>query len=612
VLNPLCTSLYLLAAFISSLYQEESFPYNCVQLMPTVSSAIPLVFLSILLAESSALVLGQTPSAAPIRFQDISAQAGLTTVPYSSMKQKYVVESTSGGVALFDCDNDGKLDIAVVNDSTIESARHGGDPMVTLYHQDASQDTNLKFTDITKAAGLTRRGWGMGLAVGDYDNDGLPDQYDTRYGGNVLYHNLGNCKFEDVTDRAGVHGGGFSTGAAWADYDRDGHLDLFVSRYVHTDLDHLPTAESNAANFFHKGIRVESPWTMQGESDLLFHNRGDGTFEEVSKKAGVNDSDQRDGMGVVWGDYDNDGWPDLYVANDAGPNFLYHNRHDGTFEEVALLSGVALGGEGQQFGSMGVDFGDFDHDGQLDILVTNYANQPKELYWNRGRQGFADLTWASHIGRLSMPYVGWGTGFVDFDNDGLPDILMANGHIYPEVDSVPNEVRYREPFLLFHNMGNKIFEEIAAGSGLNDHALQSRRGVAFGDINNDGNIDFVVFNVGAPPSLFINETQNSNHRVLFRLVGKKSNRAAIGARVTVTAGGHSQFDEVRGGSSYLSSNDQRLHFGLAANPVMEKVEVRWPNGAVETLHNVAADAIYTIVEGDGITNTIKLVPPHTP
>lgn len=576
--------------------------------MPTVFSATAFLLLGILLALPAALLTGQAVPTAPIRFQDISAQAGLTTVPYSSMKQRYVVETTSGGVALFDCDNDGKLDIAVINDSTIDSARHGGDPMITLYHQ----DSNLKFTDITKAAGLTRRGWGMGVAVGDYDNDGLPDLYVTGYGGNVLYHNLGNCKFEDVTDRAGVRGGGFSTGAAWADYDRDGQLDLFVSRYVHTDLDHLPTAESNAPNFFHKGIRVESPWTMPGESDLLFHNRGGGTFEEVSKQAGVSDPEHRDGLGVVWGDYDNDGWPDFYVANDAGPNFLYHNRRDGAFEEVALLSGVALGAEGQQFGSMGVDFGDFDHDGQLDVVVTNYANQPKELYWNRGAQGFTDLTWASHIGKASLPYVSWGTGFVDFDNDGLPDILMASGHIYPEVDTVANEVKYREPFLLFHNLGNRIFEEIAAASGLNDRALQSRRGVAFGDINNVGNIDFVVFNVGGPPSLFINETQNSNHRVLFKLVGKKSNRAAIGARVTVSTKGRSQFDEVRGGSSYLSSNDQRLHFGLASDAVMEKIEIRWPNGTVETLHNVAADAIYTVVEGEGITNTIKLVLPHTP
>ena len=522
------------------------------------------------------------------------------------MKRRYVVEIMSGGVALFDCDNDGKLDIVVVNDSTLEHARQGGDPMVTLYHQDA----NLKFTDITKQAGLTRRGWGMGVAAADYDNDGLPDLYVTGYNGNALYHNLGNCKFEDVTDKAGVAGGGFSTGAAWADYDRDGNVDLFVSRYVHTDINHLPAPDS--PGFIHKGLHVEGPWTMPGESDLLFHNRGDGTFEEVSRKAGVDDSAKRFGLGVVWGDYDNDGWPDLYVANDSGPKYLYHNKHDGTFEEVALLSGVALSAEGDELGSMGVDFGDFDRDGQLDIIVTNYASQPKDLYWNRGAQGFTDLTWDSQISKTALPFVGWGTGFIDFDNDGLPDILMANGHLYAEVDTIPYEVKYHEPILLYRNRGNRTFEDVSGPSGLNDGPLQSRRGVAFGDINNDGNIDLVVFNVGAPPSLFLNEARNRNPRVLFKLIGAKSNRAAIGARVTVTSATRSQIEEVRGGSSYLSSNDQRLHFGLASDTVMDKVEIRWPNGNIEVLRNVPADAIYTIVEGEGIKNSIKLPAPDAP
>ncbi len=552
--------------------------------MPLFSSVLALLLLTLL----------PVAQASTIRFREVGRQSGLTKVPYSSIQQRYVVETIPGGVALFDCDND--------------DARQSVDPMVTLYHQ----DSNLKFTDITKEAGLTRRGWGIGVAVADYDNDGLPDLYVTGYGGNALYHNLGNCKFEDVTDRAGVAGGAFSTGAAWADYDRDGYVDLFVSRYVRTDLNHLPTPESNSPDFFHKGIRVENPWTMQGETDLLFHNRGDGTFEEVSRKAGVNDPARHYGLGVVWGDYDNDGWPDLYVANDSGPNYLYRNKHDGTFEEVGLLSGAALSGEGSELGSMGVDFGDFDRDGQLDIVVTNYANQPKDLYRNQGALGFTDLAWESQIGKSAVPYVGWGTGFIDFDNDGLPDLLIANGHIYPEVDTIPYEVKYREPILLFHNGGNRTFEDISAASGLNDGLLQSRRGVAFGDINNDGNIDFVVFNVGAPPSLFLNETHNSNHRVLFKLVGSKSNRAAIGARVTVTSATRSQIEEVRGGSGYLSSNDQRLHFGLGSDTVMDKVEIRWPNGNVEALRSVLADAIYTLGEGEGIKNTIKLPPPEAP
>lgn len=555
-----------------------------------------------------AFVISATSSfgqAQGIHFREISKEAGVTQVPFSSKKQQYVVETISGGVALFDCDNRGKLDILVVNDSTVEQARAGGVPMVTLYHQ----GENLKFTDITKEAGLTRKGWGMGVAVADYDNDGLPDIYVTGYNGNVLYHNLGNCKFEDVTEKAGVRGGGFSTGAAWADYDRDGYLELFVSRYVHTDIEHLPTAQNPSKNFFHKGLSVENPWTMDGESDLLFHNRGNGTFEEISKKAGVNDPAMRFGLGAVWGDYDNSGWPSLLVANDSGPNFLYHNLRNGTFEEVGMLTGVALSPEGREVGNMGVDMGDFARNGKLDFVITDYADQPKGLYLNQGEMGFSHIEYSAKIAQGSMPYVSWGTGFVDFDNSGLPDLLIASGHIYPGVDTLPDNVRYREPLLLYHNKGDRTFEEIAGPAGLNDGPMYSRRGVAFGDLNNDGNIDMVIFNVGAPPSVFINETRNANHRVLFKLIGTKSNRGAVGARITVTSATRSQIEEVKAGSSYLSTSDPRLHFGLADDPVMDKVEIRWPNGNVETLNKVLADAIYTITEGQGITGTIKLPPP---
>ncbi len=551
-----------------------------------------------------AISLAQAPS---VHFREISKESGITRVPYSSKNQHYVVETISGGVALFDCDNDGKLDILVVNDSTIEQARTGGVPMVTLYHQ----GEDLKFTNITEQAGLTRKGWGMGLAVADYDNDGMPDIYVTGYNGNVLYHNLGNCKFEDVTEKTGVRGGGFSSGAAWADYDHDGHLDLFVSRYVHTDINHLPTAENPSKNFFHKGLPVENPWTMDGETDLLFHNRGDDTFEEVSKKAGVDDPSARFGLGVVWGDYDNSGWPSLLVANDTGPNFLYRNKHDGTFEDVGMLSGVALSPEGHEVGNMGVDMGDFDRDGRLDFSITDYADQPKGLYWNQGELGFLDITYTAKIAQHSLAYVSWGTGFADFENRGLPDLLIASGHVYPDVDTVPKNVKYREPIILYHNNGDRTFEDIAESAGLNDGPMYSRRGVAFGDLNNDGNVDMVIFNVGAPPSVFINETKNANHRVLFKLIATKSNRGAVGARITVTAGSRSQIEEIKAGSSYLSTNDPRLHFGLGADVSMDKVEVRWPNGNIETLRNVPSDAIYTITEGQGITATTKLAPPST-
>ena len=537
----------------------------------------------------------QTP---PIHFRE--ANSGLhIPVPGSNISEKkYIIQQMSGGVALFDCDNDGKLDIAVVNDSTLDHYRNaGGDPMVTLYHQDAG----FTFSDITKSAGLSHRGWSMGIAVADYDNDGLLDLYVTGYNGNVLYHNLGGCKFEDVTTKSGLSVGGFSTGAAWADYDRDGHVDLFVSRYIHTDVDKLGAITTN-----YKGLAVEAPWGMHGESDFLFHNRGDGTFEDVSKKAGVNDPEGRLGLGAVWGDYDNDGWPDLYVANDTEPNYLYRNKHDGTFEDIALLSGAAVSGEGKALGSMGVDFGDFDRDGRLDITVTTFAYQPVELHRNVSADEFSDVTWTAKTGQPTFRFVKWGTGFVDFDNDGLLDLFVANGHIYTAIDTLPGEPAYKEPILLFRNTGKQTFEEIAGTAGLNDSALQSRRGAAFGDLNNDGLIDAVVFNQNGPPSIFLNDTKASGHRVLFKLEGTTSNRAAIGARVTVFAGGVARIAEVRAGGSYISQNDLRLHFGLGSETRISKVEITWPNGKREELKDLAADAIYTIGEGKGITQTTPL------
>ena len=541
---------------------------------------------------------GQTP---PIHFRNVNREVGIPLPGTDVPEKKYIVQQMSGGVALFDCDNDGRLDIAVVNDSTLDHYRkNGGDPMLTLYHQDAA----FKFSDITQAAGLTRKGWGMGIAIADYDNDGLPDIYVTGYGGNVLYHNLGGCKFEDVTEKAGVGVGGFSTGAAWGDYDRDGRVDLFVSRYIHSDVATLGEITTN-----YKGLKVEAPWGMHGESDFLFRNRGDGTFEDVSKKAGVSDPLGRLGLGVMWGDYDNDGWPDLYVANDTEPNYLYHNKHDGTFEDVALLSGAAVSGEGKAMGSMGVDFGDFDRDGKLDIAVTTFAYQAIELHRNSGSDEFTDLTWTAKTGQPTFRWVKWGTGFADFDNDGWLDLMVASGHIYTAIDTLPGEPGYKEPLLLFRNNGQGAFDEIANASGLNDEALQSRRGVAFGDLNNDGNVDAVVFNQNGPPSILLNDTKNTNHRVLFKLVGKESNRAAIGARVTVYAGGAARIAEVRAGGSYLSQNDLRLHFGLGSETRMSKVEIAWPSGKHEELKDVSADAIYTISEGAGIILTTPLSAP---
>ena len=519
----------------------------------------------------------------------------------------------SGGVGLIDCDNDGKLDIITVNGSTVQRYKQGGDPMITLYHQDTDPNnkdpkTNeLHFTDITKSAGLTHKGWGMGVAVADYDNDGLQDIYVTGYGGNALYHNLGNCKFEDVTEKAGVGAGGFSTGAAWADYDRDGRVDLFVSRYVHVDIDNLPQFGNDPRFCRFKGILVQcGPWGMPGESDLLFHNKGDGTFEEVSKKAGVDDPHHYYGLGATWGDYDNDGWPDLYVANDAGPNFLYRNKHDGTFEEVGLLDGVALSADGLEQGSMGVNWGDYLHEGRLSMIVTNFVEQGSTLYHNLGKDNFADVSVRAKLMKPTYPLVSWGTSFFDMDNDGWLDLFIANGHVYPQVDTIPGGTPYRQPMLLFRNHRDGTFDDVS--SVLANMPPQSRRGAAFGDINNDGNVDIVVLNVGEPPSLLMNRTASTNHRVLFKLVGTKSNKAAIGARVTVKAGTLVQISEVRGGASYLSQNDLRLHFGLAANDKMSEVSIRWPNGETQVLRDVPADFIYTIVEGSGIQQRAALPP----
>ena len=531
-------------------------------------------------------------------FEDIAKSAGLTVSHISSVDKRYIVESMSGGAGLIDCDNYGKLDIILANGSTVDRYRKtSGDPMITLYHQDA----DLKFSDITQSAGLTHKGWAMGIAVADFDNDGLPDIYVTGYGGNVLYRNLGNCKFEDVTEKAGLAVGGFSTGAAWGDYDRDGNVDLFVSRYVHVDMNKLPELGSSEKFCRYRTLLVQcGPWGMVGESDFLFHNRGDGTFEDVSKKAGVDDPNHYYGLTAMWGDYDNDGWLDLYVANDAGPNYLYRNKHDGTFEETGLTQGADLNGEGQEQGSMGVDFGDYNNEGRLGIIVTNFVDQSDTLYRNQGPQGFTDASWNARIAQPTRPYVGWGTSFFDMDNDGWLDLLVVNGHTYPQVDTITGEARFAQPMLLFRNRHDGVFDEVSEDVGLKNLPLASRRGAAFGDINNDGCVDVVILNVGEPPSLLLNHCDPANHRVLFKLMGTKSNRLAIGARVTVKTAKLTQMREVRSGSSYLSQNDLRLHFGLGAEDKITEVDIRWPNGQTETLKDIAADFIYTVQEGRGI------------
>ncbi len=548
----------------------------------------------------STFSLGQGP---PVpRFEDVSKQAGLTVPNIAEPEQHYVIESTNGGVGFIDCDNDGKLDIVTTNSSTVDHfLKNGGDLMLTLYHQDA----DLKFSDITLSAGLTKKGWSMSVSVMDFDNDGLQDLYVAGFGGNVLYRNLGHCKFEDITEKAGLRVGGFSVGTAWADFDRDGFVDVFVPRYLDTDLTKLPKPDAMDKNCEYQGISMECARRGHtGSSDFLFRNRGDGTFEDVSKKAGVDNSARFLGMQAAWADYDNDGWPDLYVTNDGGPNYLFHNKHDGTFEDVGLFSGAALSLEGQERGSMGIDFADIDHDGRLDIFVTNFDGEASELYWNQGDRGFTDLNWTSGIGHVTAPYVGWGTGFLDFDNDGWADIFIANGHVFPQMENVKSGPGYRQPILLFRNRHNRTFEDVSALAGLDKLPLMAHRGVAFGDVNNDGKTDILILNAGAPPTLLINRTESDNHAVLFKLVGSKSNRAAIGTRVTVTTDGMRQFNEVRSGNSYCSQSDLRLHFGLGKTAKIATVEVSWPSGAKETYKDLPADMIYTIVEDKGVTEKL--------
>jgi enediyne biosynthesis protein E4 len=547
------------------------------------------------------------PIAAVVKFEDVAASAGLTVPHISTPNKESIIESMSGGVGFIDCDNDGKLDIVTVNGSSVDRYKSGGDLMVTLYHQGA----DLKFSDITLTAGLTRKGWGMGVAAADFDNDGLQDLYVTGFGGNVLYRNLGGCKFEDVTEKAGLRAGGFSAGAAWGDYDKDGFVDLFVARYVDLDINHLPAFGSKAESCTIFEIKVQcGPLGLQAETNLLYHNRGDGTFEEVSKKAGIANPQRSYGMQPLWLDYDNDGWPDLYVANDIGTNFLYRNKHDGTFEDVSLISGTAVDAAGKAQGSMGVDAADFNHDGKLDLFVTTYAFQPDALYENQGDSGFADISASAHLAQPTYTYVGWGTAFFDAANESWPDLMIANGHVYPQIDSIAGAGQYREPIQFFRNNRNGTFRDATSESGLDKLPLLSRRGAAFGDVSNNGKIDALILNVDGTPSLLMNRTQNAGHSVSFHLIGTKSNRAAIGARVTVTVGDVVQFNEVRGGSSYLSQNDLRQHFGLAAHTVIDSVRVAWPSGRTETYERLPADFIYTIVEGAGISGKIPFSDDH--
>lgn len=542
----------------------------------------------------------------PIKFKDISAESGLNVSHISSAENRYIIESMSGGVAVFDCDEDGFLDIATVNGSSVENFKKGGDLFISLYRQiDGNTTITPKFENITVAANLTRKGWGMGVTAVDFDSDGLLDLFVTGFNGNAAYRGKGGCKFEDLTEKAGLKGNGFMTGAAWADYDRDGDLDVFVSGYVFLDLNNLPVFGSSITCSF-KGIRVQcGPRGLPGERDYFYRNNGDGIFEEIAQKIGVGDDKKYYGLGAVWGDYDNDGWLDLYVADDGTPNYLYKNNRNGTFTDVSFETGTSYSGAGVEQGSMGVAWGDYDNDGNLDLFTTNFDNEHNTLYRNQGAKGFLDVSMESKVGGASQPYVGWGTGFVDFDNDGWLDLLAVNGHVYPQIEFAKSEKQmgFRQPILLHHNLGNGKFDDLSKLSGLRDLPMFSSRGAAFGDLNNDGLVDVVVTNLGEKPLILLNTSKNKNQQVIFKLIENGKNKDAIGARITLKTDKRSLIQEVQAGASYISQNDFRLHFGFPTGEKIESVEIRWSNGKSEKVSGVQPNKIVAVREEKGIANS---------
>jgi hypothetical protein len=558
-----------------------------------------LIPLGVRIPALSLLALAGALSApAPIVFVDRTAAAGLAfRSTYGGVETStYILETTGTGVAFLDYDRDGRLDVFFANGTTLEGFPEGKAPRCALYHNNGDGT----FSDMTVAAGVARSGWGQGVAVGDYDNDGWPDLYLTFFGRNVLLRNKGDGTFADVTDAAGVGAGGWSTSASFADYDNDGRLDLYVARYVDLDLKTAARPGERKNCFYHGFPVMCGPRGLAGARDVLFHNNGDGTFTDVTVRAGDLDRERYRGLGVVWGDYDDDGWPDLFVANDAHPNLLYHNNRNGTFTEVAFAAGVAFDEDGRERAGMGVDFGDYDNDGRLDLVVTNFYGEPHSLYLNQGHGTFRETTWPSGIGEATMRALGWGTGFVDFDNDGSTDLFFVNGHVYPEVDRQRLDETYAEPSLVFRNKGDGTFADVTASAG---EALASRwvgRGAAFGDYDDDGRVDVVISTVNGRAVLLRNESAPANHWLTVKLVGRRGNRDAIGARVKVRAGVRTLTREVHGGGSYLSQSDLRVHFGLGPIAPVPSLEVRWPGGAVERFAEVAADQILTIEEGEGI------------
>jgi hypothetical protein len=552
-------------------------------------------------ALSRPITAGGFVDGATVVFSDITKEAGLEKFLHRSgtPEKQTILETIGSGVALLDYDNDGWLDIYLLNGSTI-TALKGKEalPRAMLFHN----NHDGTFTDVTEKAGVANERWGVGVAVGDYDNDGWPDIYVANFGKNRLYHNNHDGTFTDVAEKAGVALGGWSAGPTWGDYDHDGLLDLFVPGYVKFDIDNPPIAGQGRIppNFCQfRGIAVMcGPRGLPGEGDHLLHNNGDGTFTDVSVKAGVSDPSGYYGLASAFVDVDDDGWVDLVVANDSTPNYLYRNRHNGTFEDVSYASGFALSEDGREQASMGIAIGDYQRTGRIDLFTTTFSDDYKTLYRNDGHGSFSDVTYQAGLAGPTIPFLAWGTGFLDFDNDGWLDLFVANGHVYPEVDKQDWGTTWAERPQLFRNLDGKKFEEVppATGSGLAD--VITARGAAFGDIFNDGSIDVVINNIDSRPTLLRNVLKTGNHWLELRLVGgPKSPRDANGAKVFLTMGGVRQRGDVFSGGSYASSSDQRIHFGLGKVSSVDSIEIDWPSGAKQKIASPGIDRILSIYEG---------------
>ncbi len=525
-----------------------------------------------------------------VQFIDITKDTEITFSHRSSPEKKYIVESISGGVVLFDYDNDGWLDIYFVNSLTVDSADSPRSSKSHLYRN----NRDGTFTDVTDQAGVGYPGWGMGAAVGDYDDDAWLDLYVTCLGTNKLYHNNGDGTFTEVAHKTGVAEGRWSTGCAFGDYDNDGDLDLFVSNYVDFKLDDLPEfGKGNLCQY--RGIPVQcGPRGLPGAGDALYRNNGDGTFTDMAKNAGVHDPDGYYGLGAVWTDVNGDGLIDLFVANDSRPNFLYQNNGNGTFTELGFLSGTAVSEDGIEQGSMGIALGDYDHDGRFDFFVTNFADEYNALYHHDGQFTYTDMSFVSGTAESSFPYVGWGTEFFDYDNDGWVDLLLVNGHVYPQVDNASVGTSYAQRKLLYRNNRDGTFSEISSQAGAALLEKRVSRGTAFGDLDNDGDVDVVINDLDGAPMVLRNEGGNRRNWIRIKAQSPAKNRFGIGARIRVVAGDLAQKSEIRSGGSYISQNDLRVHFGLGNRKSVDLIEVHWPGGGVTRLENIEVNQEITV------------------